>query len=55
MERENFNEFLAQRIPTGKPTDPAKVARLIGALFDEELPFLTGETIYIDGGQGIAQ
>ena len=55
MERENFNEFLAQRIPTGKPTDAAEVARLIGALFDEELPFLTGETIYIDGGQGIAQ
>ncbi|HZD26057.1 MAG TPA: SDR family oxidoreductase, partial [Alphaproteobacteria bacterium] len=50
-----FNEFLAQRIPTGGPGDAGEVARLIGALFDESLSFLTGETIYIDGGQGVSQ
>ena len=32
----------------------ANIARLIAAIFDENIPFLTGETIYIDGAQGIA-
>ena len=54
-ERAAFNEFLAQRIPTGGPAQADEVARLVAALFDEQLPFLTGETIYIDGGQSIAQ
>jgi NAD(P)-dependent dehydrogenase (short-subunit alcohol dehydrogenase family) len=53
--RAAFNEFLAQRIPTGGPAEAEEVARLIGALFDESLPFLTGETIYIDGGQSVMQ
>jgi len=26
---------------------------LIGAIFSERIAFLTGETIYIDGGQGM--
>ena len=54
-ESENFNRFLEQRIPTGGPTDAEEVARLVGVLFDEDLPFLTGETIYLDGGQSIQQ
>jgi NAD(P)-dependent dehydrogenase (short-subunit alcohol dehydrogenase family) len=49
-----LREFLAKRIPGGKSGSTADVARLVGALFSEDLPFLTGETIYIDGGQGIA-
>jgi NAD(P)-dependent dehydrogenase (short-subunit alcohol dehydrogenase family) len=47
-------EFLAKRIPAGGPGAPEDVARLVAALFGENLPFLTGETIYLDGGQGIA-
>jgi NAD(P)-dependent dehydrogenase (short-subunit alcohol dehydrogenase family) len=47
-------EFLAKRIPVGGPCSPEDVARLVAAMFAEELPFLTGETIYIDGGQGVA-
>ena len=31
-----------------------EVARLVASLFSEDIPFLTGETIYIDGGQGMA-
>ncbi|MGQ0522095.1 MAG: SDR family NAD(P)-dependent oxidoreductase [Betaproteobacteria bacterium] len=49
-----LREFLAKRIPGGKSGTSADVARLVAALFSEDLPFLTGETIYIDGGQGIA-
>jgi NAD(P)-dependent dehydrogenase (short-subunit alcohol dehydrogenase family) len=45
---------LLPRIPVGRPGQPREVARLIAALFCEELAFLTGETVYIDGGQGIA-
>jgi hypothetical protein len=30
------------------------VAKLVASLFAEEVAFLTGETIYVDGGQGIA-
>jgi NADP-dependent 3-hydroxy acid dehydrogenase YdfG len=31
-----------------------KLARLVAAIFTEDIPFLSGETIYIDGGQGVA-
>ncbi len=47
-------EFLRQRVPVGGPGGAAEVARLVAALFAEDLPFLTGETIYIDGAQGMA-
>lgn len=46
--------FLASRIPVGGPAGAEQVARLIASLFDEDNSFLTGETIYLDGGQGMA-
>ena len=49
-----LRDFLAKRIPGGKHGTPEDVARLVAAIFTEDLLFLTGETIYIDGGQGIA-
>ena len=49
-----LRDYLAKRIPGGKHGTEADVARLTAAIFTEDLPFLTGETIYIDGGQGIA-
>ena len=58
LNREAFQgplrEFLARRIPGGKHGTPQDIAKLVAAIFDEDLPFLTGETIYIDGGQGMA-
>jgi hypothetical protein len=36
----------------GRPGSADEVARLVGALFSEKIGFLTGETIYVDGGQG---
>ena len=51
---EKVRAFLASRIPTGGPAKADQVARLIASLFTEDLPFLTGETIYLDGGQGMA-
>ena len=49
-----LRDFLAKRIPGGKHGTPEDIARLVAAIFCEDLPFLNGETIYIDGGQGIA-
>jgi len=51
---EKTRAFLATRIPVGGPAKADEVARLIACLFDENIPFLTGETIYLDGGQGMA-
>ena len=45
--------WIKKRVPAGRPGAPEEVARLIGAILDERIPFLTGETIYLDGGHGI--
>lgn len=50
---EQFNEWLRRRIPVGRPGEPDEIARLIAVLFCENIGFLTGETITIDGGQSI--
>lgn len=51
---EKVRAFLASRIPAGGPAQAGEVAALVAALFQERLPFLTGETIYLDGAQGMA-
>lgn len=51
---EKVRDFLASRIPVGGPAQADEVARLVALLFEEKIPFLTGETIYLDGGHGIA-
>jgi NAD(P)-dependent dehydrogenase (short-subunit alcohol dehydrogenase family) len=45
--------WLARRVPVGRPGTPEEVARLVALLFDPGLGFLTGETITMDGGQGM--
>lgn len=61
IETELNREFLAKpkirswlegRVPVKRAGNASEVARLVGALFSERIGFLTGETIYIDGGQG---
>lgn len=49
-----LRDYLARRIPGAKPGAVSDVARLVAAIFSEDIAFLTGETIYLDGGQGIA-
>jgi NAD(P)-dependent dehydrogenase (short-subunit alcohol dehydrogenase family) len=46
--------YLDKRIPTGEPGTADDVARLVAGLFAIDSSFLTGETIYIDGAQGVA-
>ncbi len=50
---ERFEAYLRRSIPVGRAGTAEEVARLVAALFVEDIPFLTGETIYIDGGQGV--
>ncbi|MGA8007548.1 MAG: SDR family oxidoreductase [Burkholderiales bacterium] len=54
MKKGALRAFLEARVPTGGPGRVEDVARLVAALLSEDLPFLTGETIYLDGGQGMA-
>lgn len=46
--------YLEKRIPAGAPGTADDVASLVASLFADGGRFLTGETIYIDGAQGIA-
>jgi NAD(P)-dependent dehydrogenase (short-subunit alcohol dehydrogenase family) len=52
-EKEAVIRWIERRIPVKRPGKPEEVAQLVGALFTSEIGFLTGETIYIDGGQGM--
>lgn len=54
LERGPVREYIDKRIPGRRPGTPEEIARLVAAIFSEDIPFLTGETIYIDGGQGVA-
>jgi NAD(P)-dependent dehydrogenase (short-subunit alcohol dehydrogenase family) len=46
--------YLEKRIPGKEPGTAADVGALVVSLFGPAGAFLTGETIYMDGGQGIA-
>jgi len=45
--------WLSKRVPLRRGGEPEEVARFVGALFTEDIPFLTGETIYIDGAHSL--
>jgi NAD(P)-dependent dehydrogenase (short-subunit alcohol dehydrogenase family) len=53
LAREKVKAWMKQRIPVGGPGSARDVGRLVAAIFSEQIGFLTGETIYIDGGQGM--
>lgn len=46
--------YLDKRIPRREPGKAEEVGALVAALFSPAGSFLSGETIYVDGGQGIA-
>jgi NAD(P)-dependent dehydrogenase (short-subunit alcohol dehydrogenase family) len=51
--KESVMRWIDRRIPLKRPGRPEEVAKLVGTLFKSDIGFLTGETIYIDGGQGM--
>jgi NAD(P)-dependent dehydrogenase (short-subunit alcohol dehydrogenase family) len=52
-EKDSVMRWIDRRIPLKRPGKPEEVAKLVGTLFTSDIGFLTGETIYIDGGQGM--
>ena len=54
LERGPVREYIDKRIPGKRPGTAEEIAKLVASLYSEDIPFFTGETIYIDGGQGMA-
>jgi NAD(P)-dependent dehydrogenase (short-subunit alcohol dehydrogenase family) len=55
IEKGPLGEFLSKRIPAGVPGNAQDVGQLVTLLFVLNSPYMTGETIYIDGGHGMLQ
>jgi NAD(P)-dependent dehydrogenase (short-subunit alcohol dehydrogenase family) len=53
LARDKIKAWMGERIPVGGVGSAEEVARLVAALCCERIGFLTGETIYVDGAQGI--
>jgi NAD(P)-dependent dehydrogenase (short-subunit alcohol dehydrogenase family) len=53
LANDKIKAWLERRVPVGRAGAAEEVARLIGSIFAENIGFLTGETIYLDGGQGM--
>jgi len=54
MRSDKIQAWLRKRVPLGRAGTLDEVARLVGTLYQEPIAYLTGETIYIDGGHGFA-
>ena len=54
LRKPKIQDWIARRIPMARAGNVTEVAAMVGALFSENIPFLTGETIYVDGAHGIA-
>lgn len=53
MSETSLREFLAKRIPGRKPGTADEVGDIVAMIATRDFGFLTGETIYLDGGQSI--
>lgn len=53
LAREKVQAWMKSRIPVGRVGRPEDVASLVAVLLTENISYLTGETIYIDGAQGV--
>lgn len=53
LAREKVQSWMKTRIPAGGPGNSDDVGRLVASILSESISFLTGETIYIDGAQGV--
>ena len=54
LSREHVRTWMAERVPVGgRPGRVDEVAKCVGSLLTTDIPYLTGETIYLDGAHGI--
>ena len=54
LAREDMRRYMESRVPLKRAGRPEEVARLVAALLTEDIPYLTGETIYVDASHAIA-
>jgi NAD(P)-dependent dehydrogenase (short-subunit alcohol dehydrogenase family) len=52
LKQEYMQTYIKRRIPVRRPGSAEEVGRLVGMLFEADIGFLTGETIYLDGAHG---
>jgi NAD(P)-dependent dehydrogenase (short-subunit alcohol dehydrogenase family) len=53
FEDPRLQDYIKRRVPSRRAGKPEEVARLVGSLYDSDIAYLTGETIYLDGGHGM--
>jgi NAD(P)-dependent dehydrogenase (short-subunit alcohol dehydrogenase family) len=53
LQADKVKRWLERRVPSGRPGKPEEVADLVATLYAKQIGYLTGETIYLDGGQGM--
>ncbi len=53
MAETSLKDFLSKRIPGGQAGTAEEVGSIVATLATQDFGFLTGETIYLDGGQSI--
>ena len=53
LAKDKVRSWLSKRVPVGRAGKPEEVARIVAGLLRDDIGFLTGETIYLDGGQGM--
>lgn len=47
-----MQDYIKRRVPARRAGTPDEVARLVGLLFESDIAYLTGDTVYLDGGHG---
>lgn len=53
MNDEKVQRWLSRRVPVGRAGRADEVGSFVASLYATPIDFLTGETIYLDGGQGM--
>ncbi len=53
MNSEKVQRWLGRRVPVGRAGRADEVAAFVSSLYAAPVGYLTGETIYLDGGQGM--
>jgi NAD(P)-dependent dehydrogenase (short-subunit alcohol dehydrogenase family) len=54
MQSEKIQTWLRKRVPLGRAGSLDEIARMVAMFYGEPIAYLTGETIYVDGGHGFA-
>ena len=54
LARPDMRRYIESRVPLKRAGRPEEIAKLVAALLTEDIPYLIGETIYVDASHAIA-